>query len=205
MHHHLSLGFALITAAATIGCSDGIGGKDDVDPDIEIPTLEIPDPGDVPSDVSALMGDADECSDSPFWGEANMATTFFGGEFILGESSFVGAEYWVLYFNPTMTNNGYHDCAVRWEVAGTIDEPVRTGTYSMTLSAQVDLSYINCEPDVSGQPMHVGEESYLVTYDILELDNGTVRIYYTSGTQLGEGKIENGRLIYASKKNCKAF
>ncbi|MCB9679515.1 MAG: hypothetical protein H6737_30700 [Alphaproteobacteria bacterium] len=153
---------------------------------------------------NALQGEEDACSSSPLWDDPNakVATTFFAGYYEWDATDLVGNEFWVLYPDPELAATGFTACTVVWDVYGTQSDSVGAADYSITISGSVDLAQTDCIEDAAGNPVYADDENFTVTYDVVESSNGTVDVYFTSGTHLGRGEYDNASMSWLSDKDC---
>ncbi|MEZ4319556.1 MAG: hypothetical protein R3F61_18720 [Myxococcota bacterium] len=185
----------IAVTALLAGCSKG-PKVDPFDPD---QTAELP--GWI---AAELTGQEAACSSSPLWADpqAKVATTFFAGYYEWDDLDLVGNEFWVLYPDPELAATGFTACTVVWDVYGTQEAAVGAADYSITLAASVDDSQTDCVEDAAGNTVYEGEENFTVTYDVVEHGNGTVDVFFTSGTQLGRGEYDASSLSWLSEKDC---
>lgn len=187
----------LVIPVAAMACKNVPAPTDPFDPDAE---------AELPSWIDQqLSADAEACASSPYWEDANMATSFFAGSFVIQGDVVTGNEFWILYPNDNLASTGFTDCMVVWDFNGTVGEPEGVGTYSLHISAVVDVEQTTCVEDANGNPVYVGDEDFPVQYDVLESgDEVTVR-FSGSGDILGRGQIEGGVVSWISDNTCPAF
>lgn len=185
-------------ALAALGCKNE-PAPDPFNPDV---TAEVPSWLD-----DELAANTEACSTSPYWGEANMATTFFAGNYAFDGETVTGNEFWFLYPNDVLAENaGFEPCQVVWDVVGVMGDPVNTGTYSLSISAVIDEDQTDCVEDFEGNTVYgPSEEQFSVMYDVLDGGGNVTVLFANSGNQVGSGESTNNGISWISEKDCKIF
>jgi hypothetical protein len=187
-----------VTPTDTDGETTPTGGATDCSPS---------EADDLPDPTAGLGAQADACAVSPYWSTANLATTFFVGDFEIDDCGAVtGREIWVLYMNPNMEDLGYTDCEVIWDVTGTLDGPLEAGDVTIEMSAIVNAALSTCKANEDGVEIYVGEEDVTLEYTVILSEDGTADVRFSgSGDTLGLGAWNLNNLTYTSDVSCKAF
>ncbi|MCB9685879.1 MAG: hypothetical protein H6735_12630 [Alphaproteobacteria bacterium] len=194
------LGLALVVALAACNGDD----KDGTDTSGTSYTFEceVPDPYDLGDPMDTIVGHEADCEDGAYYNpDVPTATSYFIGEFHWDECGTVfGKEIWVLYPNDTWSDLGGRECQVVWRASGVKEERVSIGNYSLNLSMVVDEDATTCA-DIKDFEY---EQAFTIVYDVV-VQGSDSTVYFTSGTKLGEGSVNNNHVTYVSGVNCKLF
>lgn len=154
-----------------------------------------------------LSGQEEACSTSQYWADANMATTFFAGNYAFDGEDVIGNEFWFLYPNDNLTEAaGFQPCQVVWDIVGVKGDPVNTGTYSLSLSAVIDEDQTDCVEDFEGNTVYgADQEQFSATYDVLDGGTTVTMLFAGSGNQFGSGESTSNGIAWLSEKDCKVF
>ncbi|MCA9489545.1 MAG: hypothetical protein KC621_06465 [Myxococcales bacterium] len=194
----MALASAMALAACNGSDKDGTDGTD-TSYTFE---CEVPDAYDLGDPMDAVDGHEHDCEDAVYYNpDVPTATSYFIGEFHFDECGTVfGKETWVLYPNQTWSDLGGHECQVVWRASGVKEERVAIGNYSLNLSMVIDEAETTCS-DIKDFEY---EETFTIVYDVV-VQGGDSAVYFTSGTKLGEGRVNNNHVTYVSGVNCKLF
>lgn len=162
---------------------------------------------DLADPFAGLADQADACSVSPYWDIANMATTFFVGDFEVDScGEITGTETWVLYMNQNMKDLGYIDCEVIWDVTGTHTGALEGDNAAIEMNAVVNAGLTTCLPNEDGVEIYVGEEDVTLSYTLILNADGTAETRFSSnGDTIGFGGWNANNITYTSDMSCKAF
>lgn len=188
---------SVFLVVALVGCTGG-PKVDPFDPDVDAVL-----PGWIDS---ALAGEDDACASSPLWDDpdAHIATTFFAGEYFWeGDEDFVGNEFWLIWPDNDLAATGFEPCELIWDVFGSKVESAGAADYSLILDATLDEIGTTCLEDENGNS--IGDERFSVRYNVNERNDGTLQIFFESGTPLGSGEFDNNGMSWLSEKDCVIF
>jgi hypothetical protein len=136
------------------------------------------------------------------------ATGFFVGDYQVQGNILSGFEEWVLFANSTWESATPYpgwDCAIRWDVFGTINEPKDCVGCSHEIA--LDLTWnepeSTCQPALQEIEGPDGEGN--VVYYVQALPDGTARFEFPSGTYIGTGILTGARAAWASEGQCAVF
>ncbi|TNE92301.1 MAG: hypothetical protein EP330_02240 [Deltaproteobacteria bacterium] len=137
------------------------------------------------------------------------ATTYFMGEYAIDADVVTGYEEWVLFANdawedPTIARPGW-DCAIRWDVFGTVSEPTDCVgcTHQLSLSFTWNEDESDCQPDL--QALEGPDNEGGAVYYVQAGNDGYARYEFSSGTFLGDGVLTSTRGAYQSEQRCAFF
>jgi len=141
------------------------------------------------------------CADGP--GNEG-ADSYFWGSFTLDGDKVTGQEHWVLFANAKWEKKGGSDCAILWNVEGTVVPPLgcsecQTGLH---LRATPNVTNSNCPEGLVKKEA----KSQELRYDLRKDSDGTSHIFFAkSGKRLGQGYHDGDAFNYISDHACRWF
>ena len=131
------------------------------------------------------------------------ASSYFYGELLRSDTSWTGAESWLLFSNPSWQEQGQGDCQIEWRlVADEVGvQSCDTCDLGLSLSASVDPVDSDCP-----ESLYSGLENFTVGYEVERNADGTAIWYFSSsGEMLGVGHHVDDALNYITSHQCVWF
>lgn len=130
------------------------------------------------------------------------ATTWFAGEFEVGDDAVSGLEAWALLPNESWQIAALaEDCVVMWRVTGTGEDCIDC-TYRMSLDYVLDPAISTCLADF----VDAQDPSFTAEFDVQVSPSGDARLTFaTSGRVVGTGTQTDGVLTWRSISQCNFF
>ena len=173
-----------------IACGDADTNKDDT----------VATPTDSHVDTSTLTNDG--CQDVNGT-DVPGAAVYFSGTMVRNGGTISGLEHAYFIANETWKELGEDDCTVTISISGSTGEPL--GCSICDLSIDIAATMIDSASDCP-EALQQDYESYIVSYDIQTLDDGTANwFFHDSGNQFATGTHTDTELQYLSDEQCQWY
>ena len=160
----------------------------------------VPTPTETHVDVGSLTNT--ECQDingTPVPG----AAVYFSGTMVRNGGTISGLEHAFYIANQAWNDTGNDDCTVAISISGSTGEPL--GCPVCDISVELSATMIDSASDCP-EGLQVDYESYFVTYDVQQLDDGTANwFFHESGNQFASGTHSETELQYLSDPQCQWY
>jgi hypothetical protein len=131
------------------------------------------------------------------------AAVYFSGTMVRNGGTISGIENVFFVANDTWKDSGEDDCSIAISVSGSTGEPL--GCSVCDLSVEISATMIDSASDCPEALMQ-DYESYIVTYDVQTLDDGTANwFFHESGNQFASGTHTDTELQYLSDAQCQWY
>lgn len=131
------------------------------------------------------------------------AAVYFSGTMVRNGGTISGLEHAYFIANETWKDLGEDDCTVTISVSGSTGEPL--GCAICDLSVEIAATMIDSASDCP-EALQEDYESYIVTYDVQTLDDGTANwFFHESGNQFATGTHTDTELQYLSDAQCQWY
>ena len=173
-----------------IACGDADTDKDG--------TIATPTDGHV--DASTLINDGCQDIDGT---DVPGAAVYFSGTMVRNGGTISGLEHVYFIANETWKDLGEDDCTITISVSGSTGEPL--GCAICDMSIDITATMIDSASDCP-EGLQQDYESYIVSYDIQTLDDGTANwFFHESGNQFATGTHTDTELQYLSDPQCQWY
>ena len=131
------------------------------------------------------------------------AAVYFSGTMVRNGGTISGIENAYFIANETWQDLGEDDCSIMISVSGSTGSPLGCGICD--LSVEIAATMIDSASDCPEQ-LQQDYESYIVTYDVQTLDDGTANwFFHESGNQFASGTHTETELQYLSDSQCQWY
>ena len=131
------------------------------------------------------------------------AAVYFSGTMVRNGGTISGLEHAYFIANETWKELGEDDCTITISISGSTGEPL--GCSICDLSIDIAATMIDSASDCP-EALQQDYESYIVSYDIQTLDDGTANwFFHESGNQFATGTHTDTELQYLSDEQCQWY
>ena len=194
-----------------IACQNSDEAKDNSQPTTQGNTAQTTKPPENPVSVPSVKGlpnllkgiVTDGCDNGP--GVYGAADYFHNILEISSSGNVTGTETWILYANKKLFDEKWSKedipspCKITWSLKGKTQDAVRG---DLGLSLTNNLIDTTCPKEVVNKYTDTNQK---INYSVVRKSDGTAKVFFASGKEVGQGHHKDGKLQFITNKSCRWF